>query len=194
MNGQTQENGDESEDELLQSLTAEVTNIKTKEKEETRDGKKLKALVDKTVKDMYSAIDLWMEDSPVRDLSNLQRYLEIKNQNRVQKGVDQDGKPKFLHFNKNAKLQFIYDGTHYPKAIRNLAAVLTNLPVSNAPVERIFSQLKLVYSKRRLRMTPNRVSDILFLGVNQLVPNYSLGHFLAPARMNLIQKAADQKQ
>ena len=61
-----------------------------------------------------------------------------------------------------------------PKSIRALATHMTNLPVANAHVERIFSQLKLLYHNRRLNLDQEQANEILFLGINNCIPDVTV--------------------
>jgi len=74
------------------------------------------------------------------------------------------------------KLQDI-DGVEYPPQLRRVASILCCLPVSSANVERIFSHLKLLYSKRRLRLNPEVVKQLMFLGQNACLATYTLRDF-----------------
>ena len=66
------------------------------------------------------------------------------------------------------------DELSYPKSIRALATHMTNLPVANAHVERIFSQLKLLYHNRRLNLDQEQANEILFLGINNCIPDVTV--------------------
>ncbi len=182
-------------DALLQSLMSaakdhgqEVNIGGNKDKGKSKSAPLLnKALVLKQINELDLAIDAWMTDDPVKDCELYVEYLTRKGAYKVKKGK------RVQYFNKNAKLDMLCSSNLYPIALRNLAAVLFNLPVSNATVERVFSQLKLVYSKRRLNMLPRTVSDILFLGVNKLVPTYGLKDLLDKKRLDFVHKAAAAK-
>ncbi len=67
--------------------------------------------------------------------------------------------------------------SQYPHALNQLASNLVCLPVSNSNVERIFSQLKLLYSKKRLRMNSPLVSQLMFLGINKCLPARDITYF-----------------
>ena len=61
----------------------------------------------------------------------------------------------------------------YPPELCNLMENFINLPVSNARCERIFSHLKLVYSKRRYNLDQETINAIMFLKINNLIPKKS---------------------
>ncbi len=61
----------------------------------------------------------------------------------------------------------------YPEHLRRIATILICLPVSSACVERVFSQLKLLYSKRRLSLNPECVKQLMFLGLNNCIPSFT---------------------
>ena len=67
--------------------------------------------------------------------------------------------------------------SQYPHTLRQLASNLVCLPVSNSNVERIFSQLKLLYSKKRLRMNSPLVSELMFLNINKCLPARNITYF-----------------
>ncbi len=66
----------------------------------------------------------------------------------------------------------------YPAEIRELLGNLILLPVSNSRVERIFSHLKLLFSKRRYNLKPQMVKELMFLGYNKLIPKSKVTDFL----------------
>ncbi|MCP4052236.1 MAG: hAT transposon family protein [Mesoflavibacter sp.] len=65
----------------------------------------------------------------------------------------------------------------YPPHLRRIASILICLPCASANVERVFSQLKLLYSKRRLQMNPEVVKQLMFLGCNNVLPTFTLKDF-----------------
>ena len=65
----------------------------------------------------------------------------------------------------------------YPPKLRRIASILVCLPVSSANVERVFSHLKLLYSKRRLRLNSEVVKELMFLGQNKCIPTFTLNDF-----------------
>ena len=65
----------------------------------------------------------------------------------------------------------------YPEHLRRIATILICLPVSSARVERVFSQLKLLYSKRRLSLNPECVKQLMFLGLNKCIPSFTTRNF-----------------
>ncbi len=65
----------------------------------------------------------------------------------------------------------------YPEHLRRIATILICLPVSSARVERVFSQLKLLYSKRRLSLNPECVKQLMFLGLNKCIPSFTARNF-----------------
>ncbi len=61
-------------------------------------------------------------------------------------------------------------------AVRSSKYSLTT-PVSNPNCERVFSHLKNLYRKNRLSLSPNMVNSLMFLGINNIIPQYDADYF-----------------
>ncbi len=130
-------------------------------------------------KNFLEALDYWRTaDDVALGLSML-----YEQEQEAQKATD----PKNISQDKDISVSLILgkgcntriDGVEYeyPPHLRRIASILVCLPVSSANVERIFSHLKLLYSKRRLRLNPETVKELMFLGQNKCVPTYTLKDF-----------------
>ena len=63
----------------------------------------------------------------------------------------------------------IYDiiETEYPEELKDVAALLVTLPVTQVSVERLFSAMKLFKSDLRSRMKADALESLLILKANQ---------------------------
>ena len=160
-----------------------------KEKKKKEQAAKRKDPLDVMKKHLNNGLSKWksIEQNKLHTLClGYERELDqIKNE------IDKAKKSKALNVDERQKIykQGSMTATHrmmtknythvgeeqisYPPELINLMSNFINLPVSNARCERIFSHLKLVYSKRRYNLDQKTIHAIMFLKVNKLIPKKS---------------------
>lgn len=124
--------------------------------------------------DFDQALEVWRTDSDLSEKLAI-LYEEVKASGKAsgKNCMDKDNSISLI-LGKASDIEMNYA---YPPHLRRIATILVCLPVSSARVERIFSHLKLMFSKRRLRLNTDVVKQLMFLGINECVPNFTIKEF-----------------
>ncbi len=149
------------------------------EKQQAKDEKDnlLKNSKIRARKEFLSALDKWKKGNTAFKLTCIYEN-ECKSQTLPNKPCPSKDISVSLILYKSCHGRGV-DGVdyEYPPNLRRITSILVCLPVSSANVERVFSHLKLLYSKRWLHLNAEVVKQLMFLGQNKCLPTYTLNDF-----------------
>ena len=118
---------------------------------------------------MYTGLEKWRN----QNATNLVDFYRKSTKGDKKKG-SRSATMDLIH----GTVKNLLEEDQYPAEIRELLGNLILLPVSNSRVERIFSHLKLLFSKRRYNLKAQMVKELMFLGYNNLIPKSNVKDFL----------------
>ena len=118
---------------------------------------------------MYTGLEKWRN----QNATNLVDFYRKSTKGDKKKG-SRSATMDLIH----GTVKNLLEEDQYPAEIRELLGNLILLPVSNSRVERIFSHLKLLFSKRRYNLKAQMVKELMFIGYNNLVPKSNVKDFL----------------
>jgi len=153
------------EEELKKAKYQEQQNKKIKPKKKKSKEEQVKLL--RTA--MYTGLEKWRN----QNATNLVDFYRKSTKGDKKKG-SRSATMDIIH----GTVKNLVQEDQYPAEIRELLGNLILLPVSNSRVERIFSHLKLLFSKRRYNLKAQMVKELMFLGYNNLIPKSKVTDFL----------------
>jgi hypothetical protein len=153
------------EEELKKAKYQEQQNKKIKPKKKKSKEEQVKLL--RTA--MYTGLEKWRNQNTTK-LVDFYRKSTKGDKKKGSRSATMD----IIH----GTVKNLVQEDQYPAEIRELLGNLILLPVSNSRVERIFSHLKLLFSKRRYNLKPQMVKELMFLGYNKLIPKSKVTDFL----------------
>lgn len=153
------------EEELKKAKYQEQQNKKIKPKKKKSKEEQVKLL--RTA--MYTGLEKWRN----QNATNLVDFYRKSTKGDKKKG-SRSATMDLIH----GTVKNLVQEDQYPAEIRELLGNLILLPVSNSRVERIFSHLKLLFSKRRYNLKAQMVKELMFLGYNNLIPKSKVTDFL----------------
>lgn len=153
------------EEKLKKAKYQEQQNKKIKPKKKKSKEEQVKLL--RTA--MYTGLEKWRN----QNATNLVDFYRKSTKGDKKKG-SRSATMDLIH----GTVKNLLEEDQYPAEIRELLGNLILLPVSNSRVERIFSHLKLLFSKRRYNLKPQMVKELMFLGYNNLIPKSKVTDFL----------------
>lgn len=152
-------------EEKKQKYQEEQQNKKIKPKKKKSKEEQVKLL--RTA--MYTGLEKWRN----QNATNLVDFYRKSTKGDKKKG-SRSATMDLIH----GTVKNLLEEDQYPAEIRELLGNLILLPVSNSRVERIFSHLKLLFSKRRYNLKAQMVKELMFLGYNNLIPKSNVKDFL----------------
>ena len=153
------------EEKLKKAKYQEQQNKKIKPKKKKSKEEQVKLL--RTA--MYTGLEKWRN----QNATNLVDFYRKSTKGDKKKG-SRSATMDIIH----GTVKNLVQEDQYPAEIRELLGNLILLPVSNSRVERIFSHLKLLFSKRRYNLKAQMVKELMFLGYNNLIPKSKVTDFL----------------
>ena len=153
------------EEELKKAKYQEQQNKKIKPKKKKSKEEQVKLL--RTA--MYTGLEKWRNQNTTK-LVDFYRKSTKGDKKKGSRSATMD----IIH----GTVKNLVQEDQYPAEIRELLGNLILLPVSNSRVERIFSHLKLLFSKRRYNLKAQMVKELMFLGYNGLIPKSNVKDFL----------------
>lgn len=153
------------EEKLKKAKYQEQQNKKIKPKKKKSKEEQVKLL--RTA--MYTGLEKWRN----QNATNLVDFYRKSTKGDKKKG-SRSATMDLIH----GTVKNLVQEDQYPAEIRELLGNLILLPVSNSRVERIFSHLKLLFSKRRYNLKAQMVKELMFLGYNNLIPKSKVTDFL----------------